>query len=99
MCRMDTADSKLGVSRSLLTADWEWPIHGLRHMPAAGTSGWYCWTGEWSSDPDFFLPLHQQHLLERVPELAEYLDLPPGSRFLIAPDYVDIWEDPFLLDE
>jgi len=52
MCRMDTADSKLGVSRSLLTADWEWPIHGLRHMPAAGTSGWYCWTGEWSSEPD-----------------------------------------------
>jgi hypothetical protein len=42
MCRMDAADAKLGVSRSLLTADWEWPVHGLRHMPAAETSGGEC---------------------------------------------------------
>ena len=97
MSDVEAADLKLGVSRSLLTPGWEWPIHGLRHRPAHGTTGWYCWTGELSSDPDFFVPLHQRHLIGRVPELAEYLDLPPGSRFLLTPDYVDVWEDPSLL--
>lgn len=74
----DSVDLKIGVSRSLLTSDWEWPIHGLRHKPEAGTSGWYCWTGDLSSDPDFFVPLHRRDVIERIPELTEYLDLPPG---------------------
>jgi hypothetical protein len=52
----DTDDLRMGVSRSLLAGDWEWPIHGLRHKPEAGTSGWYCWTGELSDAPDFFVP-------------------------------------------
>jgi hypothetical protein len=93
----DTGDLRMGVSRSLLAGDWEWPIHGLRHKPEAGTSGWYCWTGELSDAPDFFVPIHQRHLVARIPELVEYLRLPPRSRLLLAPDYVDVWEDPALL--
>jgi hypothetical protein len=50
------------------------------------------------SDPDFFVPLHQGHLVERVPEVADYLALPPGSRFLLTPEFVDVWKDPSLLD-
>ena len=39
------------------------PINGLR-CPAKGeTTGWYIWAGEeWSNDPDFFVPLHVEHL-------------------------------------
>lgn len=95
---MASNGSKLGVSKSLTGDDWEWPIHGLRHRPEAGTSGWYCWTGELSPAPDFFVPLHAEHLLERIPELAEYLNLPPGSRFLVTPDHVEVWDDPALLE-
>ena len=98
MSVVEAVDLKVGVSRSLLATGWAWPVHGLRHRPAGDTSGWYCWTGEMSSDPDFFVPLHQRHLIERVPELTEYLDLPPGSRFLLSPDYVDVWEDLSLID-
>jgi hypothetical protein len=98
MKRVSGDDLKLGVSKSLLSDGWEWPLHGLRHPPVAGTSGWYCWTGELSQDADFFVPLHHSHLVDRIPEVAEYLELPPGSRFLITPDYVDVWEDPALLD-
>jgi len=78
--------------------DGEWPIHWVRHKPEAGTSGWYCWTGDLSSDPDSFVPLHQRHAIERIPELTEYLDLPPASRFLLTPDYVDVCEDSTLPD-
>jgi len=94
----DASGSMMGVSRSLLAEGWEWPIHGLRHTPEAGTSGWYCWTGELSDASDFFVPIHERHLVERIPDLAGYLSLPPGTRFLVAPDYVDIWDDPSVLD-
>lgn len=95
---LEADDTKMGISRSLLGDGWTWPIHGLRHRPEGGTSGWYCWTGELSEAPDFFVPIHERHLVARIPELAEHLSLPPGSRFLLAPDYLDVWQDPSLLE-
>ena len=91
-------DEIVGVSRSLLAPGWDWPVHGLRHPPQGGTSGCYVWTGELSDAPDFFVPLHAGHLVERVPEVGTYLLLPPGSRFLIAPGHEDVWTDESLLD-
>lgn len=89
-------DSKVGFA--LHTAD-QVPINGLRHAPMGDTNGWYIWGGkELSSDPNFFSPLHTQHLLKRRPEVIKYLGLPPGYRFLIANDYVDVWFDQTLLD-
>jgi hypothetical protein len=91
-------DDILGVSRSLIDDAWTWPVHGLRHPPERGTSGWYVWTGDFSETPDFFAPWHTSHLVTACPEVAHLLALPPGSRFLIAPGHEDVWEDPSLLD-
>jgi hypothetical protein len=88
----------VGASRSLISGDWVWPVHGLRHPPEVGTSGWYVWTGDFSEAEDFFKAWHVSHLVEQVPNVKHLLDLPPGSRFLIAPDYEDVWDDPGLLD-
>ncbi len=89
-------ESKVGFA--LQTMD-KIPINGLRHPPAGETNGWYIWGGEeLSTDPDFFAPLHTQHLLHRRPEVVKYLGLPPGYRFLIAGDYADVWFDPDLLN-
>ena len=75
------------------------PINGLRHRPQNGTCGWYIWGGsELSSAPDFFDPLHVHHLDERCPAVLPFLALPPGSRFLIAPEHEDVWDDPSLLE-
>jgi hypothetical protein len=97
---IDPLVAKMGVSRGLLrpAAEWDWPLHGLRHRPEGGTSGWYCWLGDLPDDADFFVPLHATHLIERWPAIAEYLTASPGSRFLLAPDYIDVWEDLSLLD-
>jgi hypothetical protein len=51
-----------------------------------------------SEEKDFFVPLHVEHLGEWCPQVLSYLGLPPGWRFLIAPDYEDIWEDRSLLE-
>jgi len=88
-------DSKLGFA--LETQD-SLPINGLRHPPNGDTNGWYIWGGkELSTHPDFFSPLHMQHVLNRRPEVVKYLGLPPGYRFLVAGNYVDVWFDPKLL--
>jgi hypothetical protein len=88
-------DEKVGVSA--FVSSQSLPIHGLRHPPQGETSGWYIWSGELSTDPSFFRPLHARHLSERCPQVVKYLGLGPGWRFLVAPDHEDVWFDESLL--
>jgi hypothetical protein len=63
------------------------------------TSGWYIWCGEqFSEAPDFFSPLHTRHIYEDIPEIVSLLGLPPGFRFLLAGEYLDVWYDATLLE-
>jgi len=88
---------KIGVSENLLSGVL--PLNGLRHPQEGGTCGWYLWAGEeFSEAPDFFQPWHVYHLVKRRPDLAKYLGLAPGWRFLIAGDYEDVWFDSTLLE-
>lgn len=74
------------------------PLNGLRHPQEGDTSGWYLWAGtDLSDEPDFFVPLHVEHLEEWCPEAIPFLALPPGWRFLVAPGIEDVWEDLSLL--
>jgi hypothetical protein len=88
---------KVGVARSVRSSIV--PVNGLRHPPEHGTTGWYIWAGEGdpSTAPDFFVPLHVEHLLEWRPEILKFLGLPPGWRFLTDGTHHDAWEDPTLL--
>ena len=74
------------------------PINGLRVREENETSGWYIWAGDWSDDPDFFVPLHGEHLNQWAAIVMPYLGLPEGWRFLITEDYEDVWEDLELLN-
>ena len=88
------ADEKLGIALSSLG---EAPLNALRHAPENGTSGWYVWGGEFSTDPDFFQPLHVHHLVEHAPRLVPFLALGPGWRVLLGPGHTDVWQDASLL--
>ena len=88
---------KLGISRDFSPSAY--PINGLRHPAEHGTCGWYVWSGEeFSDDPDFFEPIHVNHLDHRCPDVLPFLALPPGWRFLFAPNQIDVWYDESLLD-
>jgi hypothetical protein len=92
------AGSKVGLALSTIGAQ---PIHGLRHPPTESTNGWYIWCGNGaiSEAPDFFSPLHVEHLAAHLPQVVGYLDLPPGYRFLIdGENYEDVWFDQKLLE-
>lgn len=95
VCELTGENEKVGFA---LQTQGKIPVNGLRHPREADTSGWYIWRGqEYSEDSAFFSPLHAKHLTEACPEVVKYLGLPPGYRFLIAGDYVDIWYDESLL--
>jgi hypothetical protein len=94
------APSFLKVGISLNVKDGLQPVNGLRHQPEGDTSGWYIWAGEdFSNEPDFFVPLHIEHLPDWCPDIIKYLGLPPGWRFLTASNYEDVWEDKSLLEK
>jgi hypothetical protein len=96
LCIPAKPDSKLGFA---LETRGRVPINGLRHPEKDDTSGWYIWLGEsFSQAPDFFSPIHVKHIYEEYPELRKLLGLPPGYRFLLAGDYLDVWYDASLLN-
>jgi hypothetical protein len=87
--------SKVGFA---LSTKGRIPVNGLRHPPEGDTNGWYLWCGEEYSDaPNFFQPLHIRHVYDESPDLIKLFGLPPGYRFLLAGDYLEVWYDPALL--
>jgi hypothetical protein len=95
-CVPASGDGKLGFA---LSTRGRIPINGLRHPVTCDTNGWYLWCGEeFSQASDFFVPWHAKHVFEEFPEITKLLGLPPGYRFLLAGDYLDIWYDQALLN-
>jgi hypothetical protein len=88
---------KVGIAKNV--REGILPINGLRHRPVGDTTGWYIWAGEEpGEDPDYFVPLHVDHLEQWCPSAMRFLGLPPEWRFLVADTYEDVWEDRSLLD-
>ena len=88
---------KIGLHSSAFTNDL--PLNGLRHPEQNGTSGWYIWAGEhFPTEDTAFEPYHGAHLIQSCPVAVPFLGLPPGYRFLVAPDFEDVWFDPSLLE-
>lgn len=89
-------DAKAGIARNVKTGLQ--PVNGMRVPVVGDTTGWYIWAGgECSGSPDFFVPVHVRHLPEWSAAVVPYLQLPPGWRFLLAPDHEDVWFDDRLL--
>jgi hypothetical protein len=87
---------KIGIAKNVKKGIL--PINGLRHFPEGDTTGWYIWAGEeLSNDPNFFVPLHVEHIKNWCPDIIKFLALPPGYRFLTDGKYEDVWFDESLL--
>lgn len=89
---------KMGVADNLKSKLL--PVNGIRHLPVGDTSGWYVWAGDdLSKDPNYFRPLHIEHIDEWRSGLMKFLGLAPGWRFQVAPGHEDVWFDPSVLIE
>jgi hypothetical protein len=93
---MSPDNGRIGLSRTFSLDDM--PVHGLRHPPEFGETGWYFWTGELSEAPDFFAPEFTAAIILAAPFAERFLGLAPGWRVLLTPDHVDVWYDEQLLN-
>lgn len=84
-------DLKVGISRALLAQPSAVPIRGVRYRPTPTTTGWYLWSGEDSTDPDFYVPMHLSHIWKSHSLILPYLGLARGWCFILAPAHEDIW--------
>lgn len=90
-------DLKVGVALETLE---RMPITGVRIAPENGTNGWYLWGGDSSDSPDFFKPVHAQHLIEILPLVVKYLALEPGFKFMVDHEgYEDVWREDMPVEE
>jgi hypothetical protein len=85
----------IGVSENLNLET----LNGLRNKTESGKVCWFIWSGEYSTDDNFFKPICAEHLLQKKPKLIDYLGLDEGFRFLINENgYEDVWFDEKLLE-
>jgi len=80
---------KVGIALSTLKLN---PIYGVREPIRGDTSGWYIWGGPHSEAPDFFQPVHVDHLPDLLPIVLPFLGLEPGFKFITdTTGYEDVW--------
>jgi hypothetical protein len=72
-------DGRIGISKDFSVDVL--PLHGLRHPPEFGETGWYIWTGEYSEADDFFKPDFTAAAILPAPFVDDYLGLAPGGGF------------------
>lgn len=87
------ADSGLKVGLALDTLKLN-PIYGVRESLVGDTTGWYIWGGPHSDAPDFFQPVHVDHLADLLPIVLPFLGLEPGFKFITDQSgYEDVWRE------
>jgi hypothetical protein len=67
---------------------------GVRYSAPEHMTGWYITTARYNGDHRSLRVEHVAHLLERRPDIAPLLALPPGYRFDVNGTAVQAWRDP-----
>ncbi|RED48575.1 immunity protein Imm33 domain-containing protein [Aestuariispira insulae] len=60
------------------------PVEGSRGALDFPLSGWVLTTPKHDGRPDSLVQVHFHHIVEKRPDLAVYMALPPGSSFLLG---------------
>ena len=69
------------------------PVEGVRYASPKHTSGWWLTTDEYDGDINSLKTVHFKHVVENRPELAIYMALPVGYRFLLGGESEHVWFD------
>ena len=70
----------------------ELPLHRARELPAAEEdfTGWDPWRGDAEDEEGEFEFSHVGPVVDRDAFICDYLSLPPGWRFVVAPAHFDL---------
>ncbi len=75
------------------------PVEGVRYPSPSHMSGWWLTTDEYDGNLDSLVTVHFQHIIEKRPELALYMALPFGFRFILGGDSESVWFEQEVADE
>ena len=84
------ADQLVATSKGVHEGD---VVQGVRYEAPEHMSGWYLTTGRYDGNVDSLMVEHLYHVLDRRPDLARYVALPPGYRFDTTSGDDDVWLD------
>ncbi|WP_407477514.1 immunity protein Imm33 domain-containing protein [Acinetobacter baumannii] len=90
-------DQLVVVSNGVL--EGEIPIEGVRYRSPKHMSGWWLTSDKYDGDIETLKNIHFTHILEKRPDLAIYMALPYGYRFILGGEEEHIWFDENALDE
>lgn len=99
-----TLEMEAPADGSEVMLGWDFDPRNLpftaRHFPPVGSrNGWVLWTGAEPVTYPGYVAVTTGELVRWVPQVARYIELPPGWSFQIAPNHEDVWEEPELLDD
>ncbi|WP_010604482.1 immunity protein Imm33 domain-containing protein [Pseudoalteromonas maricaloris] len=69
------------------------PLEGVRYPSPDHMSGWWLTTDEYNGDTSSLKTVHFTHIVEHRPEVAIYMALPPGYRFMLGGQEEHVWFD------
>lgn len=75
------------------------PVEGVRYPSPNHMSGWWHTTDDYDGNIDSIKTVHFSHIIEKRPELAIYMGLPNGYRFLLGNKEESVWFDEKVANE
>jgi hypothetical protein len=75
------------------------PVEGVRYPSPKHMTGWWLTTDEYDGNIDSIKTVHFSHIVEKRPELAIYMGLPNGHRFLLGGEEENVWFDEEVANE
>ncbi|NRB25796.1 hypothetical protein [Shewanella sp.] len=69
------------------------PVEGVRYPAPEHMSGWWLTTDLYNGDTDSLKTVHFSHIIENRPEIAIYMALPSGYRFVLGGEDEHVWFD------
>jgi hypothetical protein len=84
-------DQMVAISEGVLSGALE--IEGVRYPSPEHMSGWWLTTDLYNGDVNSLKTVHFSHVAEARPEIAQYMALPFGYRFVLGGKSEHVWFD------
>lgn len=75
------------------------PLEGIRYPSPEHMSGWWLTTDRYNGDTDTLITVHFHHIYSKRPDIAIYMALPFGYRFLLGGDDEYVWYDEAIVED
>ncbi|BDX05161.1 immunity protein Imm33 domain-containing protein [Planctobacterium marinum] len=92
-------DQLVAISEGVIDSFEDIELEGVRYHSPDHMSGWWLTTNLYTGDVSSLKTVHFRHIAEKRPEIAQYMALPIGYRFVLGGDSEHVWFDQKVKDD